>query len=340
MQPLVSILIPARNAERWIGETIASALAQTWQRTEIIIVDDGSRDRTLAIARRFASRQVSVVGQPHQGAAAARNTALSRCQGDYVQWLDADDLLAPDKVARQIGAANGGGNDRRLLSCAWGHFIYRPQRADFVATPLWRDLSPVDWLVRKLDGNVFMPLHTWLVSRRLTEAAGPWDTRLSLDDDGEYFCRVLLASEGAQFVPQARVLYRRSGSGSVSSGARARRDLDSQVLSMELHVAHLRARDDGERVRDACLKYLQRWLIYVYPERPDLVGRIERLAEALGGRLVAPRLPAKYAWIQPLFGWGAAKQAWRWMPWLRSSATRTWDRALFELERRRPPPIR
>lgn len=339
MQPLVSILIPAFNAERWIGETVASALAQTWERKEIVIVDDGSSDRTLPIAQRFTSRQVTVVSQSHQGTAAARNTALARCQGDYVQWLDADDLLAPDKIAGQIDALDRSPDARVLLSCAWGSFIYRSHRAELIPTPLWGDLSPLEWLVRKLDLNVFMPLHTWLVSRRLTEAAGPWDTRLSLDDDGEYFCRVLLASGGTRFVPKAKAFYRRAGVGSVSHGARAQRNLDSQFLSMELHVARLRSLDDSERIRRACLKYLQRWLIYFYPERPDLVGRSERLAETLGGRLAAPQLPWKYNWIQHVFGWGSAKQAWYWMPLLRSSLARSWDRTMFALERRRPPSI-
>ena len=102
MQPLVSILIPAYNAERWIADTIRSALAQTWPRKEIIIVDDGSTDRTLAVARQFASRNLSVVTQQNQGASAARNKALELCQGDYIQWLDADDLLSPNKVTRQM----------------------------------------------------------------------------------------------------------------------------------------------------------------------------------------------------------------------------------------------
>src|SRR5438876_7489334 len=105
MEPLVSILIPAYNAERWIAETIQSALAQTWSKKEIIIVDDGSRDQTLAVAQQFTSRNVLVVTQENQGAAAARNRALEPCQGEYIQWLDADDLLAPDKIARQMNKA-------------------------------------------------------------------------------------------------------------------------------------------------------------------------------------------------------------------------------------------
>ena len=101
MKPLVSILIPAFDAQEWIADTIKSAVGQTWPRKEIIVVDDGSRDQTLSIARQFASKEVSVVTQANQGAAAARNHAFSICQGDYIQWLDADDLLAPDKIERR-----------------------------------------------------------------------------------------------------------------------------------------------------------------------------------------------------------------------------------------------
>ena len=100
--PLVSILIPAHNAGKWLADTIQSALDQTWQNREIIVVDDGSTDNSLAIARRFATEGVGVVTQPNQGAAVARNTAYSLCHGDYIQWLDADDLLEPDKIELQV----------------------------------------------------------------------------------------------------------------------------------------------------------------------------------------------------------------------------------------------
>src|SRR5689334_20141129 len=148
MTPLVSILIPAYNAERWIGDAIRSARAQTWPRVEIIIVDDGSRDRTLEIARQFASKDVSVLTQENQGASTARNRAFEYCQGDYVQWLDADDVLAPDKIARQMEVASSSevAGKRIVLSSAWAYFIYSRKRARFVATPLWCDLEPVEWL--------------------------------------------------------------------------------------------------------------------------------------------------------------------------------------------------
>src|ERR1700676_2498236 len=216
MRDLVSILIPAYNAQEWIGDTIQSALSQTWSNKEIIIVDDGSTDQTLSVARQYASKSVSVITQTNQGAAAARNNAFSVSRGDYIQWLDADDLLAPDKIARQMELVDQCDSKRTLLSSAWGRFLYRYYRAKFTPTPLWCNLAPTEWLLRKIDQNIHMQTGTWLVSRELTEAAGPWNTQLLGDDDGEYFCRILLCSDGVRFVPEAKVYYRASGASSLS----------------------------------------------------------------------------------------------------------------------------
>src|SRR5437588_1977285 len=99
MSDLVSILIPAYNAERWIRQSILSAINQTWDRKEIIVVDDGSTDLTLSVAKSLESKSVKVVTQINAGACKARNKALSLAQGDFIQWLDADDLLHPEKIA-------------------------------------------------------------------------------------------------------------------------------------------------------------------------------------------------------------------------------------------------
>jgi glycosyltransferase involved in cell wall biosynthesis len=334
MKPLVSILIPAYNAERWIGDTIRSALAQTWKRIEIIVVNDGSSDKTAEFARQAGGANATVVTQPNSGAAAARNNALTLCRGDYIQWLDADDLLAPDKIEKQL-AATAGCSRRTLLSSPWAYFMYRPRKAQFAPTALWSDLSPVEWLVRKLDLNLHMQTATWLVSRELTDAAGAWDTRLLGDDDGEYFCRVLLASEGVRFIPQTGVFYRRTA-GSLSFIGLSNRKIEAQWVSMKLHIRYLRSLEDSPRVRDACIKYLQRYLLYFYPERPDLVSQAQEMAASLGGRLENPKLSWKYSWIQKLFGWELGKRAWLCLPWFREALARNWDKALFRLEGRNP----
>ena len=332
LKSLVSILIPAYNAQEWLAETLRSALDQTWEHKEIIVVDDGSKDRTLAIARQFESKRVRVVSQENQGASAARNRCFSLSQGEYIQWLDADDLLAPDKVSRQMEVQDRGLTSRTLLSSEWAWFFYRPERARFEASALWSDLSPVEWLLRKLGRNLQMQTATWLVSRELTEAAGAWNTLLAVDDDGEYFCRVLLASDGVKFVPGAKVYYRQGRPGSCSYIGRSERKMLAQWSSMESHIGYIRSLEDSARVRAACLQYLQDWLLSFYPERPDLVAKAQEMARLLGGSLEEPKLSWKYSWIRTLFGWNVAKRATLGLPGLRALALRSWDRAMFLME--------
>ena len=96
---LVSILIPAYNAAPYIAETLDSALAQTWYNIEIIVVDDGSRDDTLAIAKTYESKRVKVISQDkNRGQTAALNRSLAEARGDFIQYLDADDILEPQKI--------------------------------------------------------------------------------------------------------------------------------------------------------------------------------------------------------------------------------------------------
>ena len=108
--------------------------------------------------------------------------------------------------------------------------------------------------------NLYMQTATWLVSRELAEAAGPWDTRLLGDDDGEYFCRVLLASDGIRFVPEAKVCYRAAGPGSLSYIGQSDKKMVAQWLSMVLHIHYIRSLEDSRRVREACIQYLQYWV--------------------------------------------------------------------------------
>jgi glycosyltransferase involved in cell wall biosynthesis len=333
MAPLVSILIPAYNAERWIKETIGSSLGQTWPNKEIIVVDDGSTDETLRIARQFESTGVRVVTQPNQGAAVARNTAFSLAQGDYIQWLDADDVLHPHKVERQLRRTENGLSERTLLSGAWAYFMYRPSKARFVPTLLWNDLSPVEWLTRKMDNSLHMQTDNWLVSRALTEAAGPWDCRLFRDNDGEYFCRVILASDGIVFVPDAKSYYRSAGVKSVSYIGKSNKKLESLFLAMKLHIQYLRSLEDSERTRSACVNYLQTWLPSFYPDRLDLVHEAQQLADSLGGQLSVPKASWKYAWIEKLFGFAAAKHTDLYYNRTKSSALRAWDKMMYSLER-------
>src|SRR4030042_97283 len=148
MPELVSILIPAYNAEKWIKHTIDSALSQTWPCKEIIIVDDGSSDNTLKISKSFEGKTVKVISQSNAGSCQARNRAYNLAQGSYIQWLDADDLLAPNKIAEQLKGSEDGLSSRVLLTSAFCKFFWRYQKATFEPNSLWEDLAPVDWILR------------------------------------------------------------------------------------------------------------------------------------------------------------------------------------------------
>jgi hypothetical protein len=104
---------------------------------------------------------------------------------------------------------------------------------------------------------------------------------------------------------------------------------------MKRHIQLLRSLEESERVRKACLAYMQTWYGHFYPDRPDLAAELQALAAQLHGRLEEPRLRWKYAWMKPVFGWKAAKWAERTLPNFKVSLLREWDKTMFKLEARR-----
>ncbi len=333
MAILVSILIPAYNAEKWIRETIESAISQTWTKKEIIIVDDGSTDNSLQIAKKYESKLVKVISQENKGAAVARNKAFESAQGDYIQWLDADDLLAPDKIEKQLREIDSAGNSRILLTGSWARFYYRHRNVKFIPDNLWRDLDPVEWLMIKFNKSVWMNPAVWLVSRKLTELAGPWDVRTAPDDDGEYICRVIVASEKVKFVSEARSYYRQSNAWSLSRKV-SDKALEGQFLSIRRCMGYLRSLEDSERTRAACLMLLQNSLIHFYPEHIAILKKANDLAKELGGKLSPPVLNWKYSLAKEVLGSSLSKRAKQAIFLLKVLIIGNWDKLLNNLSNR------
>ncbi len=107
MGDLVSIIIPVYNAAEYIGETIESVLAQTYREWELLLVDDGSVDKSCEIMERYAKNdeRIRVICKANEGAAKARNTGVEKANGRYIAYLDADDLWTPDKLEKEIAFA-------------------------------------------------------------------------------------------------------------------------------------------------------------------------------------------------------------------------------------------
>ena len=310
MPPLCLIVVRvSKVSERWIIQTLESAIGQDYPRKEVIVIDDGSTDRTLEIARRFQSRSVLVITQPNAGGPAARNTALAHAQGEYIQWLDADDLLAPSKISNQLKAWERVSVTASCSPARSRLSIIAGRRRDLFQSRLCRDLTPSDYFLIKFSDDTYLQPSSWLVSRRLSDLAGPWWELRSPDDDGEYFCRVVAASEGIHFVPEARC-YWRVGEKGAFSGAwrRSRAHLDALFKTILRCIEHYRKLEDSERSRAACVAFLQNRLIYFYPDSPHIVKQMSALAEELGGAIGPPTLTWKYRYIEAAFGWPAAKR--------------------------------
>jgi glycosyltransferase involved in cell wall biosynthesis len=307
---------------------IGSAVSQTWPRIEVIIVDDGSKDGTLAVAKAWESRSVKVVTQQNSGAAAARNAALAHAQGQYIQWLDADDLLHPDKISAQMKAAHEVSDPRILMSCPFGTFYYRQEKAVFVENSLWRDLSPAEYFLARFSDNACFQTDAWLVSRELTDAAGPWAG--FRDDDGEYFCRVVLQSSGVKFVRDAKTYYRVGNELSLDN-TRTSAALATLYVAKVKCIEHALSLEDSARMRAACIQLLQDWVASFYYEREDLVCEAQRLASELGGALRRPVLKSKYRPVEQLFGYKAAFKVSRFLPRLRTRASRKVDALLHRM---------
>src|SRR5664280_480101 len=208
----VSILIPLYNAEKYIAQTIQCALNQTWHNIEIIVVDDGSTDQSLNIAKSFERENVRIVTQANKGAAAARNLALQFSTGDYIQFLDSDDLLSDDKIEKQLKTVSGFGFDPDILiTCKTNFFETEIYNASPVIQPTDKSYDiPIELLIDLFANVSFISLHAFLTPRSLILQSDKWNEKLSANDDGEYFARVISNSRKVIFCNEGIAYYRKT----------------------------------------------------------------------------------------------------------------------------------
>lgn len=304
--PLVSIVIPCFNADAWIGAAVESALDQSHPRCETIVVDDGSTDRSLALARHFSTRGVRVVSQPQRGASAARNHGLRLAAGDFVQFLDADDLLDPAKIAVQLSLLSNA-PPGSLASGQWGRFNDSADQAAFNAEAVYAATSGIEFLQLHYETGSMMQPGAWLAPRPLLDRAGPWNETLSLNDDGEYFARVMLAAPRLVHAAAARCYYRAPSRQSLSR-RQDPRALASLFRSVELTTGHLLHRDASPRSR-AAVAHAWKWTAFeLYPGSPPLSRRAEQKSVEFGGSRRAYPGGPRFRFVASLLGWRLAKR--------------------------------
>lgn len=232
--PLVSVIVPAYNAERFIEETCLSALRQTYAPLEVIVVDDGSTDRTAEIVAALAAAdpRLKLIHQRNQGVAAARNCAIAASTGEFIAPLDADDLWDPTKIERQVRRLQECGQEIGMVYCWWCWIDSAGGVLD--SSPPWRVEGRA--LQRMIEVNVTGNASVPLIRRSLIERVGGYDSGLRAAgcEGCEDYDVVLRVAEhaGIAVVPAILVAYRRLSDGMSANSLKMWRSRNMVMASL------------------------------------------------------------------------------------------------------------
>ena len=281
-KPLVSVLIPMYNAEDYLSQCLDSVINQVYSNLEVIIVNDGSTDNSLWIANKYAKNysQIKVFSQKNCGAQIARNKAFKLSSGEYIQYLDADDILHQEKISIQINEMLKE-NDSTLCFGKCEYFQKQKQNI------LKRDLKmykneytdPCSFLYQMWLNSEALPPLAYLTHRRLIKASGIWNETLTKNQDGEFFARVILSSKKILFSSDSLSYYRMDTPNSISKQI-SREAALSVKKSLDLYVKH--SRKCPEDFTDSLRTIYTFMLVKMYPFSPKVAKEIEAEKEAYG----------------------------------------------------------
>ncbi|MCF4965834.1 glycosyltransferase [Nostoc sp. CMAA1605] len=217
MPKKASVIIPCFNAENWLKEAIDSCLQQTHSNLEIIVIDDGSTDNSLEIIKSY-DKQIIWRSYPHQGGNYARNRGFDLAQGEYIQYLDADDYILPEKIARQINFLETTGAD--VVYGDWRHQRHLPD-GNVVLEKIEISGNQPDILTALL-ANWWVALAALMYTRKAVENSAGWDETLPAAQDRDFFLSVVMNGSKVVYQPGCHAIYRRYGAVTVSTASKER----------------------------------------------------------------------------------------------------------------------
>ncbi len=212
---LVSVIIPCFNAEMWLREAIDSCLQQTYPKIEIVVVDDGSTDNSLEIIKSYGDKLIWESGS-NRGGNYARNRGFALSSGEYIQYLDADDYILPEKIEREVRFLEETGAD--VVYGDWRYKRHLPDGTSFLEDI--RVCGPKeDFLESLLADDRWIPPVGLLFTRAAVASSGGWDESLKVGQDRDF--SISVAMNGAKFVyqPGCYSIYRKYGNVTVSSSS-------------------------------------------------------------------------------------------------------------------------
>jgi glycosyltransferase involved in cell wall biosynthesis len=276
---LVSVIIPCFNAERFIDATIASVDQQTGVDWELIVVDDGSSDGSLKVIKAWQHRlgiRMKLHSGPNRGVSAARNTGTAMAHGDFLQYLDADDLLRPGTLQRRVAALAAGGD---VVYCDWQKLVEQPDGGFSAGEIIARCIEDMHQRAEiALLTKFWAPPAALLYSRQIVDEIGGWNESLPVIQDARFALDAAIA--GARFVhlPEVGADYRvlRGTSLSSSNPLRFVRDCFHNACQIEDYWrAHGGLDDDRRAALIACYDFTARTLLQL--DYPAFKRNLERL---------------------------------------------------------------
>lgn len=310
---LVSVIIPVYNSEAHLAETIQSVINQSWDYKELIIIDDGSTDSSLAIARSYENSWIKVYQQENRGAAKTRNLGLKYAKGDFVQYLDADDLISPNKIEFQVNELIQ--YPKHVAVCSTIHFKRTEEISTSLPSPyeekfLFSTDSQAEFLINLWGGNdnngSMIQTNAWLVPREVAQNAGSWEEFYSPDDDGEYFSRVILASSGVRQVNGCFNYYRKTSEGLANRNSSEA--LEGVYRSTLLKKKNLFKHTHTKEAKLAISRLLIASAVESYPAYPSLTKEIVSSIKEIGHYRFTPISGGPFTRIlSRIFGWKFAR---------------------------------
>ena len=305
LKPLVSVLIPLYNAEEYLSDTLESIIEQTYKNIEVIIVDDGSLDNSLEIARTYEERyeRIKVISQGNQGAASARNSAFSFSSGDYIQYQDADDLLHPDKIRLQIEALSSDGFDPYVMAISrWYRFYKSIDSIKKQELVIYKNYdTPKDILVDAWSNAHYSIVNSWMIPRDLHERTGKWDETISVLDDSVFFASLVVLSKKIVYADKSIAYWRQDNLNSLSKNI-TREGMRSHLLACDNYVEIVRDHLDYPGIKYALAMEYSKLIYRAYPVYMDLVKEAEMKLKRLGYAEPLPMPTYKFRFFTKLFG--------------------------------------
>ncbi len=205
--PLISVIIPNYNNEKYLDRCIQSVTNQSYKNIEIIIIDDGSTDRSLDICRSYSDKdkRITIFKNKNRGAAFSRNYGISKSNGEYIQFLDSDDYISHDKFEHQVELLRKR-PPNTLVFCGYTN-VYGQKKAAVKNTINHDYKFPVQLIFEMWQSKEFIAIHSYLIPRVLINVAGLWNQKLTSNDDGEFMTRIILSSSEVIFDDSSQSFY-------------------------------------------------------------------------------------------------------------------------------------